>query len=87
MLRALLFHFLVAVHLAEKVLHVIDESLAVSEAAEQEWFSAVRALRFALLDPGAQAILAGELAARWAHSGFFYVLKADVALQEGQVLV
>jgi hypothetical protein len=47
----------------------------------------VRALGLALLDPGAQAVLAGELAAGWAHSGLFYVLKADVALQEGQVFV
>jgi hypothetical protein len=46
----------------------------------------VGALGFALLDPGAEAVVAGELAAGGAHSGLFYVLKADVALQEGEVL-
>ena len=44
------------------------------------------ALRFALLDPGSKAVLASQFTAGWAHSWFLYVLKADVALEEGEVL-
>lgn len=86
MLLALLLQPFVAVHLAEEVPHVVYEPLAVREAPQQERFSAVRALWLALLDPGAEAVVAGELAAGGTHSGFFHVLKADVALQEGEVL-
>ena len=68
------------------MLDVVHESLAVCEAAEEEWLSAVRALGLALLDPGSKAVLAGQLTAGRAHSRFLYVLKADVALEKGEVL-
>jgi hypothetical protein len=86
MVAALFLHLLVAVHGAEQVLDVVHEALAVREAAQQEGLAAVRALGLALFDPCPQAVLAGELAAGRAHAGFLYILEADVALQERQVL-
>jgi hypothetical protein len=68
------------------VLDVVHEAFTVREAAQEEGLAAVRALGLALFDPCPQAVLAGEFAAGWAHPGFLYVLEADVALQEREVL-
>jgi hypothetical protein len=46
----------------------------------------VRTLGLAFLNPGSQAVLAGQLAARWTHFGLLYILETDVALKEGEVL-
>jgi hypothetical protein len=86
MVGTLLLQSFVAVHLAEQVPHVVYEALAVGEAAQEEGLAAMRALGLALLDPGAEAVVAGEFAAGGTHPWLFYVLKADVALQEGEVL-
>ena len=82
MFSAFLLQLVVAVHGTDDVLDVVHEALAVGKAAQQQGLAAVRALGFALLDPGAQAVLAGQLAARRAHPRLLYVLEADVALQE-----
>lgn len=86
MLAALLLQSVVAVDGTEQVLDVVDEAFTVGEAAQELRLAAVRALRLALLDPGAQAVLAGELAAGRTHPGFLNVLVADVALQERHIL-
>lgn len=80
--RALLLHAVAAVEGAQQLLDVVDEALAVREAAEEERLAAVRALGLALLDPGAQAVLAGQLAAGGTHARLLHRLQADVALQE-----
>jgi hypothetical protein len=85
-LTALLLHPLVAVHRAQQVLDIVDEALAVGEAAEEEGLAAVGALGLALLDPGAQTVLAGQFAARGTHPRLLHVLEADVALQKREVL-
>jgi hypothetical protein len=85
-LTALLLGFLVAFHRAEQVFDVVDEPLAVGEAAEEEGFAAVGTFGFALLDPGAETVLAGEFAAGGIHAGLLDFLETDVAQQEGQVL-
>ena len=86
MLLALLFQSFVAVHLAEEMSHIIYKSLAVGKTTQKKRFSTVRTLWFTFLDPGAEAVVTGQLAAGRAHSGFFNILKADVALQKGEVL-
>jgi hypothetical protein len=84
MLLAFLLHFIVIIiHRTQEMFDVVYESLAICKTAEQEGLSAVGTLRLALLDPGSKAVLAGQFTARWAHSWLFYVLKANVALQEG----
>ena len=82
MLAALLLRALAAVHRAQQLPDVVHEALAVREAAEQQRLAAVRALGLALLDPGAQAVLAGQLAAGGTHARLLHRLQADVALQE-----
>jgi hypothetical protein len=86
MLAAFLFQLLVAVHRTQQVLDVVHESLAVGEAAQEERFAAVRAFGFAFFDPGSEAVVAGQLAAGGAHPRLLDILKADVALQKGEVL-
>lgn len=46
----------------------------------------MRTLRLALLDPGSETVLTGQLAAGGAHSGFLDCLETDVALQERSLL-
>ena len=66
--------------------YVVDEPFAICETDQSHRFSAVGALWFGLLDPGAEAVLTGQLGAGGAHAWFLDVLKADVALQEGEIL-
>ena len=68
------------------MLYVVDEPLAVCKTNQSHCFSAVGALRLGLLDPGAETVLACQLRAGGAHAGFLDILKADVALQEREVL-
>jgi len=68
------------------MLYVVHEPLTVCEASQQEGLSTVGTFGLTFLNPCSQAVLAGQLAAGGTHSGFFDVLKADVALQEGEVL-
>lgn len=82
MLGALLLYAVAALQSTQQLLDVVDEALAVREAAEQEGLAAVRALGLALLDPGAQAVVAGQLAAGGTHPRLLHRLQADVALQE-----
>ena len=86
MFGASLFCFGVVVHRGEQVLYVVDEPFAVCKTNQSHCFSAVGALWLGLLDPGAEAVLAGQLGAGGAHAWFLDVLKADVALQEGEIL-
>ena len=86
MFAALFLEFFVALHGGEEVAHVVDEAFAVCEAAEEEGLATVGTLWFALFDPGAETVLAGEFAAGGAHSGFLDGLEADVALDKGGLL-
>ena len=81
-LAPLLLRALAAVHRAQQLPDVVHEALAVRKTAEQQRLAAVRALGLALLDPGAQAVLAGQLAAGGTHARLLHRLQADVALQE-----
>lgn len=53
MLAAFFFQLLVIVDRTDEVFDVVDEALAIGEAAQQERFSAMRTFRFAFLYPGA----------------------------------
>lgn len=86
MVHALLLQLFVVVHRTQQVLYVVYEALAVRKAPQQQWLPAVRTFRLALLDPGPEAVVAGELTARGTHPRLLHILKADVALQERQVL-
>lgn len=68
------------------MLDVVDKTLAICKTAKEKSLPTVRTLWLALLDPGPETALAGQLAAVGAHPWLFYDLEADVALQEGQVL-
>lgn len=86
MLLALLLQSFITVHLAEQMSHIVHKPLTVGETTQEEGFSAVWTLWLAFLNPGAEAVVASQLTAGGTHSRLFYVLKADVALQEGEVL-
>ena len=87
MVCTFLLDLLVAVHSLEEVADIADEALALGEVIEGHDFPAVRALGPPLLDPLAQALLAGHLAAAGAHPWLLQPLEADVAVQEGRLRI
>lgn len=85
MLHAFLPDFLILLHLAEQVADITNEAFTLGKVAKGGHLAAMRALGAVVLDPGAQAFLAGHLAAGRAHFGLLQRLETDVAVQEGKL--